>query len=101
MNKVQRTVLIVDDAKEERVLIQRALRQDPSIDYTVLEAENGTQALTYLGQQKPDCLLLDDQLPDTDGLTLLQTVVQQAAPHIYPVVLLTSTSTTPLVFQAM
>ncbi len=39
MHKVPRTVLIVDDAKEDRMIVQRALRQDASVDYQVLEAD--------------------------------------------------------------
>lgn len=101
MHKLQRTVLLVDDVKEDRVLIRRALRQDPHVDYRVLEAENGAQALAYLHEQQPDCLILDYQLPDTDGVTLLKTVVDQAAPHIYPVVMLTSTQRTALVVETM
>lgn len=101
MHKLQRTVLLVDDVKEDRVLIRRALRRDPKVDYQVLEAENGAQALAYLHELQPDCLLLDYQLPDTDGVTLLKTVVEQAAPHIYPVVMLTSTQRTALVVETM
>ena len=48
MHNVPRTVLIVDDAQEDRLLIGRALRQDAGVDYHLLEAENGTQALAYL-----------------------------------------------------
>ena len=101
MPKPLRTVLLVDDVKEDRVLIRRALRQDPNVDYQVLEAENGAQALSYLHELQPDCLLLDYKLPDTDGLALLKTIVEQAAPHIYPVVMLTSTHRTALVVETM
>ncbi|MFN8490153.1 MAG: PAS domain S-box protein [Caldilineaceae bacterium] len=100
MAKVQRTVLIVDDVKEDRLIIRRALRQDPNIDYRFLEAENSAQALACLHQQ-PDCLLLDYHLPDLDGVQLLQKVVQQAAPHIYPVVMLTGDNSTAVTVQAM
>ena len=101
MHKLQRTVLLVDDVKEDRVLIRRALRRDPKVDYQVLEAENGAQALAYLHELQPDCLLLDYKLPDTDGVTLLKTVVEQAAPHIYPVVMLTNMDRTAVVVETM
>ncbi|CAN5715719.1 hypothetical protein BH10CHL1_BH10CHL1_37970 [soil metagenome] len=101
MPKLQRTVLLIDDVQEDRNIIQHALGQDVSVDYQFIEAENGAQALNYLRQQQPDCLLINCQLPDTNGLTLLQTVVQQAAPHIYPVVMLTDASNTEVAVQAM
>ncbi|MCX6046359.1 MAG: PAS domain S-box protein [Chloroflexi bacterium] len=101
MPKVQRTVMIIDDAQSARDIIRHALRQDANIDYQFIEAENGEQALTYLRQQQPACLLLNCQLSDTDGLTLLQTVVQQAAPHIYPIVMLAGPDHAAVAMQAM
>ncbi len=101
MHNVPRTVLIVDDAQEDRLLIGRALRQDAGVDYHLLEAENGTQALAYLRERQPDCLLLACELPDTTGLTLLQTVVAQAGLHVYPVVMLTGASSIVLAVAAM
>lgn len=88
MTKLQRTVLVIDQQEETRLAIRQALRQAPGIDYLVNEAANGAQALAYLRQQQPDCLLLADQVAGGDGLTLLQQIVQQTVPHIYPIILL-------------
>lgn len=96
MNKLQRTVLVIDQQKEVHLVIRQALRQATSIDYHVTTAINGAQALAYLQQQQPDCLLLADQVVDRAGLPLLPQIVQQAAPHIYPVILLLDTPDTAI-----
>lgn len=105
MNRVQHTVLIIDDIIADRVAIRRALRGDvrsnARTDYRVHEVENAEQALAYLRKEQPDCLLLDYHLPDSDGLQLLQRIVEQARPHIYPVVMLTGASSTGLAVTAM
>lgn len=44
-------------------------------------------ALDYLGQQQPDCVLLDLGLPDSEGVSGLK-AIRQAAPRV-PVVVLT------------
>ncbi|MCE7984389.1 MAG: PAS domain S-box protein [Caldilinea sp. CFX5] len=101
MSQVQCTVLIVAAVQEDRIAIHRALHQDPSVNYRLLEAESGAQALACLRQEQPDCLLLAYDLPDMDGLLLLQMIVQQAAPYIYPVVMLCDASRATLVVQTL
>lgn len=88
MNKLQRTVLVIDSQEGGRLALRQALRQAPGVDYLVIEAADSVQALAYLRQQQPDCLLLADQIVDSEGVTLLQQIVQQAAPSIYPIILL-------------
>ena len=57
-------VLVVDD----ELSIRRFLRIALANDYSVLEAENGTQALQMAALQHPDLIILDLGLPDMDGL---------------------------------
>lgn len=61
-------VLIVDDDKNTRDGLHRALRSS----YQVLVADNGATALDILRSEDVDILLSDIRMPGMDGLTLLQ-----------------------------
>ncbi len=101
MTMAKRTVLLVDDSLEDRLIFRRFLTRDPAIHYTVLEADRGDAALALCRTTTPDCILLDYQLPDMNGLELLQALVMAAHPHLYPIVMLTGAGNTTLAVQAM
>ncbi len=61
-------VLIVDDDRNTRDGLQRALRRN----YEVLLAESGDRALEILGDNEVDILLSDVRMPGMDGIALLQ-----------------------------
>jgi two-component system response regulator AtoC len=61
-------VLVVDDDRNTRDGLQRALRRN----YNVLLAESGDRALEILSTEDVDILLSDVRMPGMDGVTLLQ-----------------------------
>src|SRR5690349_3470234 len=63
------TVLIVDDEKNIRATLARGLRLE---GYRTAEAADGRAALTLLEDAGADLVLLDMQMPELDGLGLLQ-----------------------------
>ena len=63
------TILIVDDEIGIRELLSEILRDE---GYRVAVAENAGQARTWRKQTRPDLVLLDIWMPDTDGITLLK-----------------------------
>lgn len=65
-------LLLVDDSKTMRLLIQRAIRQAGYRDLTVCEAENGTEALEKLRTWKPSLILSDWNMPGMSGIDLLK-----------------------------
>jgi signal transduction histidine kinase len=65
-----RTVLIVDDSLHDRAMITRLLRKQPR-EYTLLEAKTGREGLGAVRKVTPDCLLVDHNLPDMNGLDFL------------------------------
>jgi two-component system, NarL family, invasion response regulator UvrY len=77
-------LLVVDDHRMVRAGL-RALLAD-HIDGQVLEAANGSEALTCLRRHNPDLVLLDLVLPDICGLSLLRQVLS-ACPTARVVVL--------------
>ncbi|HRR33866.1 MAG TPA: sigma-54 dependent transcriptional regulator [Kiritimatiellia bacterium] len=67
-------ILIVDDDKNTRDGLQRALQRH----YTALTAESADAALSLMdGGQQVDLLLSDLRMPGTDGLGLLRRVIAQ------------------------
>jgi two-component system response regulator AtoC len=66
--KKKPVVLIVDDDKNTREGLSRALRDA----YNVLAADNGAAALELLGEHPVEILLSDVRMPGMDGITLLQ-----------------------------
>jgi len=61
------TILIVDDEKNTREGLSRALRDE----YAVAEAENGLRALEWLETHHADVVLSDLRMPGMDGMALL------------------------------
>ncbi len=62
-------VLVVDDEIGIRDLLSEILTEE---GYDVLVAENAEAARRHRLQQRPDLVLLDIWMPDTDGVTLLK-----------------------------
>jgi two-component system, chemotaxis family, protein-glutamate methylesterase/glutaminase len=64
-------VMLVDDSSLVRRLVTQALERHPQIR-VVASAPNGLIALRKLEQQEVDVLLLDVEMPEMDGLTMLR-----------------------------
>lgn len=62
-------ILVVDDEIGIRELLSEILRDE---GYSVRLAENGDQARRERARARPDLVLLDIWMPDTDGITLLK-----------------------------
>ena len=67
------TLLIVDDELGARQSLEVILEDD----YRVLSAMNGTEALELLQRETVNLVLLDVNMPDMDGLEVLQRVKEQ------------------------
>jgi DNA-binding NtrC family response regulator len=62
-------VLVVDDEVGIRDLLSEILTEE---GYDVHAAENAEEARRYRSERRPDLVLLDIWMPDTDGVTLLK-----------------------------
>ena len=63
------TILLVEDYTDSREML-RLLLQD--LNYRILEAQNGKQALDLAVKETPDLVLTDFNLPDIDGTALIR-----------------------------
>jgi two-component system alkaline phosphatase synthesis response regulator PhoP len=82
----KKKILIVDDEPNVRRLVHTIL----SKDFTVLEAEDGRQAIDVAGTQKPDLILMDMLMPRMDGLTACYTIKNDPTTKSIPVLMLTA-----------
>lgn len=71
----QLKVLIVDDDMVDRMLVQRSLK-NAGMDVTFTEAETCAAAMQILERRNFDCIFVDYQLPDRDGLSLVHSIRQ-------------------------
>ncbi|NOH01747.1 MAG: response regulator [Chloroflexi bacterium] len=65
-------ILIVDDAEFLRVRLNKILDTE---GYEVLQAENGSKAVSTYKEARPDVVLMDVTMPEMDGLTALKEIV--------------------------
>jgi signal transduction histidine kinase/CheY-like chemotaxis protein len=66
-----RSVLVVDDDPEVLQLFARMLSADPR-GYRILQASSGPRALSILRERRPDAMILDLVMPETDGIQVLK-----------------------------
>ena len=64
-------ILLVDDSRTMRMIVQRAIRQAGYRGLTVGEAENGARALEKLQGESPKLILSDWNMPEMSGLDFL------------------------------
>lgn len=67
-------ILIVDDSKAMRMIVTRTLRQTDFSGYSVIEAENGFDAIKKINSESPDLVLSDWNMPEMKGIDLLKRV---------------------------
>ena len=65
------TVLVVENDRDVRVAL-RALLEQAHLD--VIEASGGDEALALVGSAHPDLMLLDLEMPGTDGWAVLRSL---------------------------
>jgi len=62
---VKRTILVVDDFDDTRLLLKTWLEKK---GFTVVEAEDGNQAVATAQEVRPDLIIMDMHMPQLDGL---------------------------------
>ena len=71
-------VLIVDDNGTDRVLYKQCLQRSPACEFEFAEASSATAGIDLVQGWRPDCMLLDFNLPDADGIEVLSRLARQA-----------------------
>jgi DNA-binding NtrC family response regulator len=89
------TILIVDDEKNSREGLARALQRT----YDIALAEDGRKALQMLDEQPIDVVISDIRMPGLDGLALLQRAMARSPQPIC--IMLTAYGSIELAVEAM
>jgi len=69
-------ILLVDDQKLIRDILRTLIENQPGIR-VVAEAENGRSALELTGQFRPDAVVMDSNMPDSDGIDATRRIVTE------------------------
>jgi DNA-binding response OmpR family regulator len=80
-------ITIVEDEDDIRTLVAAALKKER---FRVREFADGKGFLTSLCSEKPDLVILDVMLPDTDGFTICRTMRADHDLAAIPVIILTA-----------
>ena len=79
-------ILLVDDEKDALIILQKKLKSN---NYDVNTAATGKEALVSAKSEKPDLMLLDIMLPDTDAYTLISSLKEDKSLKDIPILLIT------------
>src|SRR4051794_10931844 len=91
-------LLIVDDDASMRDLLRLTFELHP--EFEVLgEAANGAEAVAAAGEHRPDAVILDIMMPDTDGLEALPRILEVSPKS--KIIVFSAYATVPIVQQAL
>ncbi|MFN8373619.1 MAG: ATP-binding protein [Anaerolineae bacterium] len=91
-------VLIIDDEPDLMRLFTRMLQTAPQ-SYDIQYAYSGQEGLAAMRDQRPDVVLLDIQMPDIDGFTIIQRMHADSALYDIPVVVVSARGTADAIVQ--
>ena len=84
---IGRKLLIVDDERDLRQLLDHNLRQ---AGYRTVHAASGEEALMQVARHEPDIILLDLNLPDVSGIEVARRLKADARTRATPIIMLTA-----------
>ena len=64
-------MLIVEDERADREIYKRFLQESPAFAFEFAESDSAARGIELASKWAPDCILLDFQLPDMNGLEAL------------------------------
>lgn len=85
--KAAKRVLVVEDEPDIAAMIAYQLTRE---GFRVETAANGTEALSAVGREIPDLVVLDRMLPGLSGDEVLQTLRTESATKTIPILVLTA-----------
>jgi DNA-binding response OmpR family regulator len=83
----RRTILVVDDIEDNRVLLERFLT---SSGYEPISVDSGMKAIAQISRSKPEMVLLDWMMPQLSGLETLQAIREVYDSVQLPVIMCTA-----------
>lgn len=93
-------VLLVDDSPEDCQMVRRFLTRDNAL-YRLIEAPSIAKTIALMAAERPDCVLLDFNLIDGDGLGLMRRLMTEHGAHAFGIIMLTGSGEASLAVEAM
>ena len=84
---MSKTIMIVDDSSSIRQVVGIALR---GAGYDVIQACDGTDALSKMNGDRIHLIISDVNMPNMDGITFLKELKKQPKYKFTPVIMLTT-----------
>jgi CheY-like chemotaxis protein len=102
MTKPQVHILIIEDDVVDRMACRRSFAQDiHDYEFVLHEAETALDGLQLVRTQKLDCVLLDYNLPDLNGLEFLSKLKNDLGEIPLPVIMLTGADNASVAVEAI
>ncbi len=87
MSETGKTVLLVEDNEDNRIVYSTILRH---FGYHVTEALNGEEGIAKARAERPDLILMDISIPIIDGWEATQVLKHDPATQNIPIIALTA-----------
>lgn len=91
-----KTVLIVDDSSVVRMSLNYFLKEN---EYNVVEAVDGKDGLVKAAESKPDLIISDINMPNMNGIEMIQKLREQPQTKYVPILVLTTESAREMLDQ--
>jgi light-regulated signal transduction histidine kinase (bacteriophytochrome) len=101
MNSHHLSVLIIDDCPEDRKYLTRLLQKNTQKTFHITEADSGQEGLQLCTNNTFDCILIDYQIPDLDGLEFIEALSEFKDPRFLPVLMLTGQGNEEIASEAL
>ena len=95
---MSKSCLVVDDSKVIRKVARHILE---SMEFSVDEAADGQEALTFCRANRPDVILLDWNMPVMDGITFLRAARAEFGPERPRIVFCTTEAEMTRILEAL
>lgn len=83
-------IIIADDSSLARMFTARCLTVAGFVDFSIVEAQDGQEVYALMCEEKPDLLITDLNMPEMDGLELLNLVNKSEELKDTPIIVITS-----------
>lgn len=80
-------ILVVDDEMTVRYMVTESLKEE---GYDVVEARNGSDAINIAAAEQPDLIIMDNIMPEMDGLEAVGNLRQNETTRNIPVFISTA-----------
>lgn len=97
MNKMDKTILVVDDSQSLRSLVKFVLENE---GFRILLAENGKEALDKMTSEEIQLLVTDLHMPVMDGMELVKNVRGLKDYKYTPILILTTETNSQIKIKA-